>query len=405
VENEHHVRKHQSGSRAADQSTGLLFHPRTNETAFFSVTVPFNGTGVTNIVFASGDVSLIFQQYGLPSGQEPPDTFFLSGVTSGSTALTTNGWRSHDLTGTIPRGSNSFPALLPGRKYYLAVQNEAGGSNSFCIQANFSGDTVIPLMDNVPVCGLLGLSYSSNVVGAQAFVFNVSPGAVQATFQTFNTSGDVDLFVRYGTNFTNFAALLTLATNYPYSSTNLGTGREIIRVSTNSTPVPLTNGAWSIAVVNREATNVSYCIVAKEILATNIVRLTNGVPYTGTNNGGGIGAVVPVDYFSFTVPANAKRAQWEVLRPSGDVTLVLKKDLPLPDLYASAFSARGGVNDEFIFLYDYTTNVMLTPGEWAYGRRERDGHDKRLHRAGHLTRSMAQISTSVLLSSPRVTCA
>ena len=30
-------------------------------------------------------------------------------------------WQSFDLSGTIGRGSNSFPVLLPGRRYYLAV--------------------------------------------------------------------------------------------------------------------------------------------------------------------------------------------------------------------------------------------------------------------------------------------
>jgi hypothetical protein len=50
------------------------------------------------------------------------------------------------------------------------------------------------------------------------------------------------------------------------------------------------------------------------------------------------------------------------------VTLVLKKDLPLPDLWdASVFSARDGASDELIFLYDYTTNVTLTPGDWYMG--------------------------------------
>jgi subtilisin-like proprotein convertase family protein len=339
----------------------------TNETAFFSVTLPVNATAVTNFVFAGGEVSLVFNQNGLPSGQQPPDIFFQTNVVSGLTALTTNGWSSFDLSGTIPRGSNAFPVLLPGRKYYLAVQNESPGSNSICIQVDFPAST-FSLSDGVPYCGVLGLSFSSNIVGAQTFAFNVSTGAVQATFQTFNTSGDVDLFVQHGTNFMDLPSLLTLATNYPYSSTNRGAGREIIRVATNSMPIPLTNGAWYIAVINREATNVSYCVVAKEVLATNIVTLTNGSSIVRTNDGGGTGPLVPIDYFLFPVPANAKRAQWEVLRPTGDVTLVLKKDLPLPDLLnASAFSARGGPSDELIFLYDYTTNLTLTPGDWYMG--------------------------------------
>jgi len=341
----------------------------TNETAFFIVNVPVKAKGVTNVIFASSDVSLIFQQYGLPTGQQPPDTFFQNNVLSGVTGLGTNGWTSHNIDRTILRSSNSYPVLQRGRRYYLAVQNKAPGSNSFCLQADLVlPGNVIPLTDGVPFCGALGFTFTTNVVGAQTFSFNVSTGAIQATFQTFNTSGNVDLFVRYGTNFTNFAALLTLATNYPYSSTNLGTGREIVRVATNSRPFALTNGLWYIAVVNREASNVSYCVVAKQILASNIVTLTNALTYTATNDGGGIGALVPVDYYHFPVSAGSLRAQFELLQPSGDVTLVLKKDLPLPDLLDSTYiSARGGASDELVFLFDYSTPVALTNGDWYLG--------------------------------------
>src|SRR4030095_12974353 len=105
----------------------------TNETKFFQVFVPISAKGVTNTVFAGGDVSLVFNQYELPAGQDPPDTFFLNNVPSGVTDFTTNVWSSFDLARTTSRGSNSFPVLIPGRRYYLAVQNNAPGVNSFCI--------------------------------------------------------------------------------------------------------------------------------------------------------------------------------------------------------------------------------------------------------------------------------
>jgi len=214
----------------------------------------------------------------------------------------------------------------------------------------------------------LGLTIGTNLIGAQNFSFNVSTGAVQASFQVYNMSGNLDLFVQRGTNFTNMASVLLLATNYPYSSTNLGTVPDAVRVATNSTPVPLTPGTWYAAIINRDQTNVSFCIVAQQVYGSNILTLTNALSYTATNTGTGVGPLVPVDYYSFNVPTNARHAQWEILNPSHDMTLVLKKDLPVPDLLnATQVSARGGTSDELIFLYEGTNSFQLSPGVWYMG--------------------------------------
>jgi hypothetical protein len=139
-------------------------------------------------------------------------------------------------------------------------------------------------------------------------------------------------------------------------------------VTTNTAPFALTNGPWFMAVVNRDRTNASYCIIAKEVLASEIFPLTDALPYVRTNFGGGIGPAVPVDYFRFPVTATSRRAQFELLQPSADVTLVLKKGLPLPDLLnATQISAQSGGSDELIYLFDYTTPVALTPGDWFLG--------------------------------------
>lgn len=309
-----------------------------------------------------------FNQTGLPTGQQPPDTLWQDNVASGISVIDTNGWRSYDLNRNLRFGAAS-PKLLPGRVYYLAVENLTSSSNSYCLQVDFDvAGAVVTLANNVPSCGSLGFTVPPAAISAQYFVFNVSPGAVQATFQTFNASSNVDLFLQYEMNFTNLAKLLSLTTNYPYASTNLGVTNEIIRVTTNTAPFALTNGPWYLAVVNRDRTNASYCIVAKQILGSDIFPLTNGAPYVRTNDGGGMGPAVPVDYFHFPVSANSRRAQFEILRPAADVTLVLKKNLPLPDLLnATQISARGGGSDELIYLLDFSTPIPLTPGDWYLG--------------------------------------
>jgi len=65
------------------------------------------------------------------------------------------------------------------------------------------------------------------------------------------------------------------------------------------------------------------------------------------------------------VTTNAVRAQFEINGPSGDLTLVARKGLPVPSLNSYDFiSANPGTNDELIVLYNDTAPVPLTPGDW-----------------------------------------
>jgi hypothetical protein len=59
------------------------------------------------------------------------------------------------------------------------------------------------------------------------------------------------------------------------------------------------------------------------------------------------------------------RAQFEVNGPSGDVTLVARKGLPLPDLAMSDYlSSNPGTNDETIVVFTNSLPVALSGGHW-----------------------------------------
>jgi hypothetical protein len=144
---------------------------------------------------------------------------------------------------------------------------------------------------------------------------------------------------------------------------NPGTNNEDIIVFTNSEAVALSPGRWYLGVFNADVANVTYTIVVTD--NTNalppIITLFNMIPYANTNSGAGI----TNDYYRFTVSTNAVRAQFELNNPSADMTLVARKGLPLPDLSSyDLISANPGTTDELIVLYDFSSPIALSPGEW-----------------------------------------
>jgi hypothetical protein len=92
-----------------------------------------------------------------------------------------------------------------------------------------------------------------------------------------------------------------------------------------------------------------------------IITLTNTIPYLNTNSGAGNTA----DYYRFAVSTNAARAQFEINRPSADLTLVAQKGLPLPNLASFDYiSANPSTNDEWIVVLTNSVPVPLSAGDW-----------------------------------------
>jgi hypothetical protein len=194
--------------------------------------------------------------------------------------------------------------------------------------------------------------------GVDFYRYRVSTNAVQVNFEVFQMSANVDLFVDYG-----FCSSNTLT--FTYASTNGGTTNELIVVATNAAPVPLAPGDWIIAVKNNDLGPATYTVRATEVLASEIIRLTNAVPYTNTVAGTASITNFPVNYYVFNVSTNAVRAQFEILAPSGNVNLVARKGLPLPSLAShDKAGTNGGTSAELIVLFTNSTPVALTPGDW-----------------------------------------
>jgi subtilisin-like proprotein convertase family protein len=95
-----------------------------------------------------------------------------------------------------------------------------------------------------------------------------------------------------------------------------------------------------------------------------VIRLENGVPYTNI--------VAPsrdiIDYYVFTVSPTAVSAQFDVTPTNGDVGLVLRYGLPLPDLNSYDYRQDApGITEELIVLTNTSLPVPLTPGDWYAG--------------------------------------
>jgi subtilisin family serine protease/subtilisin-like proprotein convertase family protein len=302
------------------------------QTAPFFIEVPAWATLATNIlVNASAPVNLLFNQNVPPTGTNAGDATLLTNSTGGFLALNTNG----------------TPPLVPGARYYLGIQNPGAASVTAAVQVDFD---VTPLANGVP----FNAAQAGNTL-PRYFSYDVSSNATAVSFQLLNLSGNLALVAQT----TPFPTL----TGFDYGSFNPGTDDEDILVFTTSTPVALAPGRWYLGVFNADATNVSYTILATEYTNTfpNITTLASGVPYSTANSGAGDAT----DYYHYVVTTNAVRAQFEIDGPTAPMALVARKGLPLPTLTNyDCLSANPGPNDQLITLFDFSTPVALTPGDW-----------------------------------------
>jgi hypothetical protein len=301
---------------------------------YLAVDVPLWASVASNYLLSADlPLSVWFNQTTPPTGVAPPDTLFLTAVTNGEFTLLTN----------------SAPPLVPGQRYFVGLQNTNPVPVNFAYRVDFD---ITPLTNMVPYVAVT----SSNGI-PRYFSYNVSSNATAVLFTLTNLDGDVNLVASQG------APLPTL-TSFDYASLNPGLLPEDILVFTNSTPVALKPGTWYLGVYNATARPVNYTILATEFTNAfpNIVTLTNAVPYNGANSG--LAASLN-DYYRYVVSPAGVRVQFETFGADGDVTLVARKGLPLPNLSSyDYFSANPGTNDELIVVLTNSTPVALTPGDW-----------------------------------------
>lgn len=237
---------------------------------YFIVDVPSFARFATNILFNSD------QDLGFYFNQNIPPSYGATNAINGDVifASPTRNWtETLSTTNTVPPTSTKAD-LLPGQRYYLAVENLSAVNATFVVYVDFDLRTLPPFVDltnGVPLCDQVNpFPFSLNY-----YRFVVSANAVRAQFEIDNPSGDMTLLLRRG--------LPPALGVFDYLSANVSTNDEFVTVFDFSQPVPLTPGDWYFAAVNLSTGPVTYCAGAWEWLSygTNIV-ITN--VFLGTNS-------------------------------------------------------------------------------------------------------------------------
>lgn len=253
----------------------------------------------------------------------------------------------------VERVSLPMP-LVPGL-WYVAIRNSDTKPVDYTIKATESYTSIVNLTNAVPYANLIGPT--DPVVGIkstnlQYYAFFVSPSSVGARFETFGANGNVNLYVRRGLP-------IPTPSDFHFSSRAPGTTDELITVVNTDAPIWLSPGWWFLTVENADPANVAYSIRATEV-AANIIPLQDGVPFTNT-----VAMGAAPDYYSFQVSPGALSAKFEVYGMSGDVHLLLRRDLPVPNFNDLTYSSQNsGLADEVIELTPFSFPVNLTPGPW-----------------------------------------
>jgi subtilisin-like proprotein convertase family protein len=301
---------------------------------YFTVAVPGWANFATNmLITATGPLNVLFNQSVPPVGTGAGDFTLLANSAGGTATLS----------------AASTPPLVQNATYYIGVQNPGATAVTFVFEVDFD---ITPLANGVPVNSTLAPGPLPRY-----FYYDVSSNATAVSFQLYNLSGNVNLVARHGTP-------LPDPSNFGYGSFNPGTNSEEIIIFTNSEPpIALSPGHWYLGVFNADVTNVTYTILATEYtnVFPTIITLQNGIPYFNTNSG----AAPATDYYRFVVSTNAQQVQFEIDHPTADMTLAVHRGLPLPDLVTHDYiSANPGISDEVISVFNSSTPVPLTPGDW-----------------------------------------
>lgn len=370
---------------------------------FQSVIVPSAGQPVTITARPRTDVAMIAGMQIVavattPSlAGTPGATAFIPGVVRNTFSGTTN-WLTNSLAFTAsasgtPVGLAPLPGgqagvlldtfvlhELPGSVYYLPEENL-----DVLLGENAYGQWRLEMWDT-----RTGATNLASLVSWQLeFVFQTDlplPGVLTHGEAVTNSIPpgliayyivDVPIWAQFATNSLLFAnpppgvnLLFNQNTPPTYGATNAGdfvlignsTGPASYTLSTNAVPPPpLRPGQrYYLGVENLTGSVVTYALRVDFDLAA-VITLTNGVPYFQNNPGTGSAA----DYYRYVVSGGAQRAQFEINGPTGDMTLVARKGLPLPTLAQYDYlSGRPNLNDELIVVFGDSVPVALSPGEW-----------------------------------------
>ncbi len=202
-------------------------------------------------------------------------------------------------------GSSLPVGLSPGRWYlgvYSAAQPPLVPIN-YRISAN---ETPFPtsLTNHVPLTAKLTNS------GFLVYYFlNITNDPQSLTLTLTNLSGNANLYLKKGLP-------LPVANNFDYGSTNAGTANERIVINTNSTPIPLSQGQWFIAVEPVDPTPIQFTLLASLDFPLAITDLTDGVPLSTSHL-----PDQPKQTYRFVAPPGTGSLIFEIYNLTGEADL------------------------------------------------------------------------------------
>ncbi|MGI8965579.1 MAG: pre-peptidase C-terminal domain-containing protein, partial [Limisphaerales bacterium] len=211
-----------------------------------------------------------------------------------------------------------------------------------------------------------GICYTNLVLGSEIKYFVVEvPAAATVAANNLTSARDLILLgdrsgLPVGNSFTD---------DY-FIDLNFGVGGEILLLTTNSPPsAPLQPGQrYYLGVKNAnpfETNTFTLCVDFDRVDPTNLMvtPLTNMVAVTTNIAPGNV-----LQYFQFDVATNAISAMFEILNPSDDVDLVIRRGLPLPNPASFDYrSVNSGTNNELIVVTTNSSPIPLAPGRWYLG--------------------------------------
>jgi len=249
--------------------------------------------------------------------------------------------------------TNSAPVPLAAGRWYLGVyNNDVTNVNYTIVAREFTNlpPAIITLTN--------GIAYANTNSGVgitnDFYRYVVSGNAVGVRFEITNMSANMTLVARKG--FPPPDAGL-----FDYQSANPGLANETIIIFTNTAPVNLTPGDWFITAINVSGSPATYSIKATEY--GPVTTLYSGFIHNAANNNTGFNT----DWYRYDVTTNAVRVHFEILNPSGDMTLAVRKGPlpPLADVLVNDYiSANAGTSNELIVVLTNSTPVALSAGSW-----------------------------------------
>ncbi len=319
-----------------------------NEIHVFSINVPSSATRATNLLSGTGDLVMLLNQGGVPTGDGSDDySVDNSGAGQGETFLWT--------TSSLP------VALVPGQKYYIGVMNaNPAETNTFSLRVDF--DRVSPIVPSV-IPLTLGVPVTTNLPPGpvlQYYLVDIGSNSTFATFEIFNMSGNADLVIGRGLPLPN-------PTSWDYQSSAAGTSDENIIVTDSLFQV--LPGRWYLGVYNRQNNALTYSVrVTAQFGPPTVIDLTSGIAYTNT-----LSPTTGFDYYHLLVSTNVAQLDFEILNSNGDVDLYASKDLPLPGPFDfDYFSGSAGPVGEKVTVTTNSAPVPAGPGDWYLGVRNVD---------------------------------